>query len=261
MNGSAINEAKNDPNEKMESMLNLMSITKGVIGFLYATTPTINGEDRLIGTITVDQALNHQTGLSDDGTFDYLHYRALAETSASAVLAYCHTMLQTAPPGFAYNNIIWHLLSHHYRVRTGMTCGEALQRRLVNRDWLWEQTTDGTALGPHGLYMSKPAFSELMSIVSPWLEHIHLTKWATMTRVPAEHWEFLGPQTCTARRIWHGWWFQEAQVAWGHGYYAQFVFINFRNGQIRAQLQRGDAAYDEVPRRQLFIERCLELPV
>lgn len=244
----------------MESMFNLMSITKGVIGFLYATTPGIDVQKRLIGNITIDQVLNHQTGISDDGTFDYLQYRALAETSASDCLAYCKSTLlhQTAQPGFAYNNIVWHILSHQFRIHTGMTCGEALRRRLVGKDWIWEHTTDGTALGPHGLYMSKTALYELVRLMYPWLKQAYHTHWMTMTRVPDNHWEFLGKQTCLARRTWHGWWFKADNIAWGHGYYAQFLFIDFGRCTVDGQLKRGDAAYEEVPRRRLFLERCIE---
>ena len=233
-----------------QCMYNCMSITKGVIGFLYGHHGLDTSLELLPG-VTVEDALCHRTGCSDDGTFDYTGYRAAAAEGRAKTFA--RLQLHTLQPGtFAYNNSVWHLLSAHFQEQVGMSCATALQRIIGMTDWLWEHTADRsrTSLGPHGLYLSEPALQRLLPYLQTWLASV---PYKLGTPVPVDHWSHLGADVCRGRTAYYGWWFRGPSLAWGHGYYAQFMVFHLPQGAIHCSLQRGDDAYIEDPTRLVFL--------
>lgn len=243
------------------SLHNVMSITKGAIGLLYAhagvdvTQPLWpRWKDT---SLTLEDALHHRAGMHDDDgphKFDYDAFRQAVKRSATSYAARILVERKSTGPRFGYSNLAWQLLAFRFEEITGTRLNSALEKLIGPFGWKWETDGAGTCLGPYGLEMSGAAARRLGDVAMWLLKEEDFT-----TKCPAWFW----PHQGIGKRFIHNGWFAVKEprfVMYAVGFRDQYLVVS----ALRTRVQlRGDAQakfdHESTPDEAAFLRNTLAI--
>ena len=258
------------------------SITKSAIGLCYVqagvdlTLPLVEGIElsdtpnnfAYCRRLTLVQCLCHYTGAENDhDNFDFDQYRdwVTKPGATGRCLDLMETLVRKSNPScepkFAYNNIVWHLLTWRLHSLTGRTCTEFLSELFgghvsgnsrggitQGRDWGWETDADGIPLGPHGLKLNYKAAHVLGEIGRYVMDSICYP--TTRLPTPRTFWEWL--ELPAPISIWLGWWFCKDTV-FAHGFCCQFVAAT----RVSTYVQLSEDFGEPTQKKRLFLANSI----
>mgnify|MGYP001277718586 CR=1 FL=1 len=146
---------------KKNKLYEIMSITKGAVGLAFLCNSSINLNTKLENTsITLEEALCHQTGLQNDESFNYKEYMEYSKNqnvyqyAKNIFLEDYHSNYVTSK--YEYNNIVWRLLIEYYKNITGIKPSDFLITidGLSNLEFIRDNNDKGLMHGLNGILMS-----------------------------------------------------------------------------------------------------------
>ena len=107
--------------------------------------------------ITVEEALNHMTGVENDGAFEYDEF--MKEKDSTSFHSYCEDkfmslMKDDTDKGFAYNNTVWPLISKRFEDVVKEKASHYLKRKVEGLEFVFD--ANGFMLGTNGMLMDCP---------------------------------------------------------------------------------------------------------
>ena len=271
----------------MDRRYELMSITKGAVGLAFAESglawdtealalPGSMKKFRLApgmpdDCISVQDALNHATGVEDDMSFDWHTFYMDYVKRDPHVLNYCKRVFWDGVVGagnppktvkgyaarktFKYNNVVWRILVEHFEAAVGpLTHHVGVEGQGVE----WDTDATSTPLGLRGLRLSLESLGEY----AQWARGILTKHWAGKNAeladrasiVPSTHWAHTTAGDADAVKVycWNGWFLvtprknpQQSLVAFSPGYRAQYVCVDVSPGIMSPATQVQDNPDDE----------------
>lgn len=235
----------------------VQSITKGAIGLCYFVAG-VDVSAPLWGcpSVSVADALSHHTGLSDDTTdnlFDFDAFRSKA--SAGSASDYTVELLKSRkikPGTFHYSNIMFQLLSKHFKETTSVTCAAVLESLIGSRGWGWETDAEDLPLGPHGLYLAETATHAFGDLLGYYLGRVDV--WRPVTGYNKRPYNKLtvGCAYGVFKSLYAG------PVIWAAGFNEQYIVVDLRTGATYVSLHgKTKADFKNRPPGMSFVEYVL----